>query len=185
MAPIGSSFLPRHRTGVTWRALVVSLALTVATVSSAIGAARRAEAWPAAPPAQAVSERIADLAFELDYDMERIFRFMADEIRYEPYEGILREHTFLAGPKQRVGQVQFSFLNGNKVLSLTFTDLEERIAQSRAVGLEIFQKLQIRPSADGFKQKQKMMELNPKAEEAELPEKSGEKLSVPKGNVKG
>lgn len=31
-----------------------------------------------------------DVAFDLGYDIERIFRFVADQIRYEPYVGILR-----------------------------------------------------------------------------------------------
>ncbi len=35
----------------------------------------------------------ADLADSLDLDTERIFRFVADEIRYEPYVGILRGPT--------------------------------------------------------------------------------------------
>src|SRR5262245_43970941 len=33
---------------------------------------------------------LAGLAALLDYDIQKIFRFVADEIRYEPYAGILR-----------------------------------------------------------------------------------------------
>jgi transglutaminase-like putative cysteine protease len=33
---------------------------------------------------------ISDLAASLDHDVERIFRFVSEEIRYEPYVGILR-----------------------------------------------------------------------------------------------
>ena len=40
--------------------------------------------------AAAASGELADLALSLDYDIEGIFRFVADEIRYEPYPGILR-----------------------------------------------------------------------------------------------
>jgi transglutaminase-like putative cysteine protease len=36
------------------------------------------------------SDPVADLALSLEFDVERIFRFVADEIRYEPYPGILR-----------------------------------------------------------------------------------------------
>ena len=37
-----------------------------------------------------VSASVDDLAFGLEYDLERIFRFVADHIRYEPYAGVLR-----------------------------------------------------------------------------------------------
>jgi transglutaminase-like putative cysteine protease len=43
-----------------------------------------------AAAASAGEDAIGDLAAALDYDAERIFRFVADEIRYEPYSGILR-----------------------------------------------------------------------------------------------
>jgi hypothetical protein len=44
-----------------------------------------------ASPAEALAaSAIDDLAFSLDYDTERIFRFVADEIWYEPYGGLLR-----------------------------------------------------------------------------------------------
>ena len=56
-----------------------------------------AEAMPSPAPAIAASsssastnDRIGDLASSLDHDLVRIFRFVADEIRYEPYVGILR-----------------------------------------------------------------------------------------------
>ena len=38
----------------------------------------------------AAPDPIEVLAGDLEYDVERIFRFVADEVRYEPYEGILR-----------------------------------------------------------------------------------------------
>jgi hypothetical protein len=41
------------------------------------------------PPPTSV-DPIGDLAFALDADVDRIFRFVADEIRYEPYAGALR-----------------------------------------------------------------------------------------------
>jgi Transglutaminase-like superfamily len=36
------------------------------------------------------SDPIGDLASSLNYDSTQIFRFVADQIRYEPYEGVLR-----------------------------------------------------------------------------------------------
>jgi hypothetical protein len=52
------------------------------------------QAQPRAPVvpglAQVSSDPIADLASALDYDTERILRFVADQIAYEPYPGALR-----------------------------------------------------------------------------------------------
>ena len=41
---------------------------------------------------------IDDLALALEFDTERIFRFVSDQIRYEPYAGVLRgaEGTLMA-----------------------------------------------------------------------------------------
>ncbi len=41
---------------------------------------------------------IDDLALALEFDMERIFRFVSEQIRYEPYAGVLRgaEGTLMA-----------------------------------------------------------------------------------------
>lgn len=41
-------------------------------------------------PAQIQGDPVADLASDLEYDATRIFRYVADEIRYEPYPGVLR-----------------------------------------------------------------------------------------------
>ncbi|HKZ92273.1 MAG TPA: hypothetical protein VJZ50_09045, partial [Candidatus Limnocylindrales bacterium] len=72
------------------RLLTLTLAFIVATGPSAT--ARWLPEPPSVAPtaAAAADDRIADLAASLDYDLERIFRFVADEIRYEPYVGILR-----------------------------------------------------------------------------------------------
>ena len=36
------------------------------------------------------TDPVADLAWQLDYDVDTMFRYVADKIRYEPYPGILR-----------------------------------------------------------------------------------------------
>jgi len=67
-------------------------------LASVLAASSAVSAIPApTPPAVRVvrgaavdSGRIGELAASLDYDLGRIFRFVADEIRYEPYVGILR-----------------------------------------------------------------------------------------------
>jgi hypothetical protein len=71
--------------------VVLVLALIVATAPNATAIERHAPTVSDSALGAAVgSARIADLAFDLDYDLERMFRFVADEIRYEPYAGILR-----------------------------------------------------------------------------------------------
>ena len=44
----------------------------------------------ASAPTRPWTDPIGDLAYRLEYDVDRIFRFVADDIRYEPYPGILR-----------------------------------------------------------------------------------------------
>ncbi len=69
------------------------LGLCGATLLGVTAAGARA-AQPASGPLGTASgpspERIAAA---LDYDVERIFRFVADEVRYDPYPGILRGAT--------------------------------------------------------------------------------------------
>lgn len=43
-----------------------------------------------APVADSILPTIADKAAELQYDPQRIFRYVADTVRYEPYSGVLR-----------------------------------------------------------------------------------------------
>ncbi len=67
-------------------------ALVIAVVG---GPGVAASSTPVRAPTQvalaaAETDPIADLAWQLDFDVDRIFRFVADEIRYEPYTGILR-----------------------------------------------------------------------------------------------
>src|SRR5688572_3380542 len=49
-------------------------------------------------PAAAATGSVVDLAFELEFGQERIFRFVAEQIRYQPYAGLLRgaEGTLMA-----------------------------------------------------------------------------------------
>ncbi|MEZ4597744.1 MAG: transglutaminase domain-containing protein [Chloroflexota bacterium] len=51
---------------------------------------RAASAADAAPAPAPATYDVAALALSLEYDPVRIFRFIADEIGYEPYEGALR-----------------------------------------------------------------------------------------------
>lgn len=63
-----------------------------AEVQPTIFATRRRPSLGVTPAADSppVVSSVADLARSLEYDVERIFRFVADEIRYEPYAGGLR-----------------------------------------------------------------------------------------------
>lgn len=102
-----------------------------------------------------------------------------------PYEGILREHSF-SHNEATLSQVQFLILHGNRVFTFTFTDLKERMEQSKPTALDILTKLQFRVhAADDFKQKTKLMELSPKSKETPAPAPKGKKLIPPKGNVRG
>ncbi len=68
-------------------------AASTLTTSAGIALAQDSSATPAPP---AVTSRlpggksIDDTAFDLNFDPETIFRFVADEVRYEPYAGVLR-----------------------------------------------------------------------------------------------
>jgi hypothetical protein len=73
---------------------VATLALVVALTAS-VGPASAASTVPTrtighTTMAAAQADPITDLASQLDFDVDRIFRFVSDEIRYEPYVGILR-----------------------------------------------------------------------------------------------
>ena len=82
---LGSSALG----GLNLRLIVI--ALSIATVFPATAWAAAIPAIHSeAPPDALTADPIADLAADLDYDLEQIYRFVADKIQYEPYEGILR-----------------------------------------------------------------------------------------------
>jgi transglutaminase-like putative cysteine protease len=66
----------------------MALVATLGPVSAASTAPTRTMGDGTRAAAQA--DPITDLAWQLDYDVDRIFRFVSDEIRYEPYVGILR-----------------------------------------------------------------------------------------------
>jgi hypothetical protein len=69
-------------------------AATALTASAATAVAQDATPSPEVPAAPSVrlpgGKALEDSAFELDLDAETIFRFVADEVRYEPYAGALR-----------------------------------------------------------------------------------------------
>lgn len=65
-------------------------ALGTAAGSRALAGRHAPEPWSVPPPMQLAADPIGELAATLDYDLERIFRHVADEIAYEPYEGGLR-----------------------------------------------------------------------------------------------
>ena len=88
-------------TSLSRRTLLKGTALGVgaAGIGVAVGAARQIDLptpEPATPEAVFPVEpldiglNVASKAAELDFDVERMFRFVADEIQYEPYAGALR-----------------------------------------------------------------------------------------------
>ena len=82
----GSLVLDRRR----FLQLAAATGLAVAATSAAQGAASGQSAAPSMAP---TSDPIADLATSLGHDPEAIFRFVQDEVRYEPYAGLLRGAT--------------------------------------------------------------------------------------------
>lgn len=74
------------------RTFLKAAGLTAAGAGGArqVMAAQRPGVEPDAPFTQLSEDPIAAQADSLDYDEERIFRFVADEISYEPYAGMLR-----------------------------------------------------------------------------------------------
>ena len=61
----------------------------LAVGSSALGRIDPSRSGAAAPN-QLSEDPIGALASDLDYDLDRIFRFVTDEVWYEPYAGVLR-----------------------------------------------------------------------------------------------
>jgi hypothetical protein len=77
----------------TRRAFLRAMAATGiagAGIAASAGGGHRWFSPRTAAAQQARPDRIADLAAELSYDVEAIFGFVRDAIRYEPYVGILR-----------------------------------------------------------------------------------------------
>lgn len=74
----------------TGAAAVLAVALLV--VNGPGAAARIAPDGPrrTTEPAAIQPDPVIGLAWQLDFDVDRMFRYVADEIRYEPYAGILR-----------------------------------------------------------------------------------------------
>jgi hypothetical protein len=69
-------------------------AATALTTGAGIAAAQDSSATPSAPATANLrlpgGKSIDDTAFDLELDPETIFRFVADDVRYEPYAGVLR-----------------------------------------------------------------------------------------------
>jgi hypothetical protein len=91
----GSSFRPSHDTIVLDRRQFLQLAAAagVAAAGTAAGwhlALAQADAGTEATTSADVIDIVTAMAASLGHDPERIFRFVADEVRYEPYAGILR-----------------------------------------------------------------------------------------------
>lgn len=72
---------------------------TVLATGGRLGAAGSEPPPPTEPESEQVGWRrpngptVEQLAADLEYDVERIFRFVSDEIRYDPYVGVLRGAT--------------------------------------------------------------------------------------------
>ena len=72
------------------QALVLALVVAMVTGPGVAASSSLARGQTQPMLATAQTDPVADLALDLEYDADMIFRFVADEIRYEPYTGILR-----------------------------------------------------------------------------------------------
>lgn len=74
------------------RAFLRATGLTVAGVAGSVAALRGARPTTAqtGPDGGMADDPIGDLAAALDYDQDAIYRFVADEVAYQPYVGMLR-----------------------------------------------------------------------------------------------
>jgi hypothetical protein len=71
-------------------ALLLAVTLMVGTGPGASASRAPTGSTARLAPAAAETDPVAGLASNLEYDVDKIFRYVADEIRYEPYAGILR-----------------------------------------------------------------------------------------------
>lgn len=68
-----------------------------------------------------------------------------------PFSGYLRDYTFSTPNGLALAQVQFSFIHGKRVCTLTYSDTRERMPKTRSAGLDIFASLQLRAAtSDDF-----------------------------------
>src|SRR5688572_29379398 len=81
-----------------------------AALSGGAASARPETTNPTIPPRmQTLGDSLIDeLAFQLEYDLEQIYRFVTDEIAYQPYDGALRGPlgTLWSGAGNSVDQAQ-------------------------------------------------------------------------------
>jgi hypothetical protein len=123
-----------------------------------LASARQFGGTPAGPPAPVTAveagETAADVAARLGYDVEAIYRFVADEVSYEAYDGALRgakgtlwaragnsaDQAMLLGALLEAAQVRYRYATGAlpaaeaealaALLAPTAEDVRERFAAS-------------------------------------------------------
>ncbi len=78
------------RSSLRTTALALAVALLVSTSPVAASWSTPGTSTSSSVPTASDADPVGALAEDLDYDTDRIFRFLADDVRYEPYAGILR-----------------------------------------------------------------------------------------------
>jgi hypothetical protein len=91
-----------------FRAAGAGGAMAAVGSSDTLAAPDRRSAIRAMNQAAAVDPQIDEIAFQLEYDVEKIFRFVTDEVKYQAYEGALRgpKGTLWSGAGNSVDQAQ-------------------------------------------------------------------------------
>ena len=161
IASASSSVPQRRRAGVL---LLAAALLVVGGPGVTAGTARpgaQGQARVASAPTRPWTDPIGDLAYRLQYDVDRIFRFVADDIRYEPYPGILRgargtlaagagnsvDKALLLGALLRDSQIRFRFARGPLDVAASTALLD-----SLSTDLDAARKLAKEPLARGLEQ---------------------------------
>jgi hypothetical protein len=84
-----TGYTPFRSLGRTPAVLLAGALIAVMSPSAVASPARLVDQNATTAPA-AEADPVGDLAQQLEYDPQKIFRYVADQIRYEPYAGILR-----------------------------------------------------------------------------------------------
>ena len=103
------------------------------------------------------------------------------------HTGVLHDYTFEGPNNLRLAQAQFSVLVGRKVVTITYSDTQERMVKSRQQGLDMIASLKISVTGgEGFDRKEKLDGPEPRGRARRRSRSRRAKpIARPRGPVKG